>query len=171
MVRSVPKICEGKGYYRYRDVGIVIRRMQMKKKTFNMNKMLLMVITCAVVVIAVYMIKSLPVDYSWKIALGMGVVVNILIILIGCTALEVDMSIGGVFVSTMISALIVLIIQFFIFNVDYSRTENVQFEDDEYYYYVKAIPKVSVEAPDVNVKRFNHYDDYDDEEAEGDFYA
>ena len=136
------------------------------------DEMLLMAITCAVVVIAVYMIKSLPIDYSWKIALGMGVVVNVLIILIGCSALEVDMSIGGVFISTMISAVIVLIIQFFIFNVDYSRTENVQFEDDEYYYYVKAIPKVSVEAPDVNVKRFSSYDDDDDyENMNDDFYA
>ena len=135
------------------------------------DRMLLMVITCAVVVIAVFMIKSLPVDYSWKIALGMGVVVNILIILIGCSALEVDMSIGGVFVSTVISAVIVLIIQFFIFNVDYSRTENVQFEDDEYYYYVKAIPKVSLEAPDVNVKRFNSYDDDEYyEESEEEYY-
>ena len=138
------------------------------------DEMLLMVITSAVVVIAVYMIKSLPIDYSWKIALGMGVVVNVLIILIGCSALEVDMSIGGVFVSTMISAIIVLIIQFFIFNVDYSRTENVQFEDDEYYYYVKAIPKVSVEAPDVNVKRFSLYDEDDEEVYENmheEFYA
>ena len=126
------------------------------------DQMLLMVIAFAVVVIAVYMIKSLPIDYSWKIALGLGVVVNVLIILIGCTALEVDMSIGGVFVGTLVSALIVFVIQFFIFNVDYSRTENVQFEDDEYYYYVKAIPKMSMEAADVNVTRFNPRDDYDE---------
>ena len=74
---------------------------------------------------------------------------------------------------SMVSALIVLVIQFFIFNVDYSRTENVQFEDDEYYYYVKAIPKVSVEAPDVNVKRFSSYDDDRDayEDLNEDYYV
>ena len=54
-----------------------------------------------------------------------------------------------------------------IFNVDYSRTENVQFEDDEYFYYVKAIPKMSVEAKDVSVKRMRYRDDYyDDDEDE-----
>ncbi|MCR5356166.1 MAG: hypothetical protein K6E63_02060 [Lachnospiraceae bacterium] len=135
------------------------------------DKMLLFVIAFAVVVVVVYMIKSLPVDYSWKIALGLGVVVNILVILIGCSALEVELSVGGVIFGTLISALIVFVIQFFIFNVDYSRTENVQFEDDEYFYYVKAIPKMSVEAPDVNVKRMNYrddYDDYDDEEDDDD---
>ncbi len=126
------------------------------------DKMLLLVITFAVVVIAEYMIKSLPVDYSWKIGLGLGAVVNILVILIGCSALEVDMSIAGVFIGTLVSVLIVLVIQFFVFNVDYLRTENVQFEDDEYYYYVKAIPKMSVEAPDVNVTRMG-YREEDDE--------
>lgn len=132
------------------------------------DKMLLMIIAFGVVVIAVFMIKSLPIDYSWMIALGLGVVVNILVILIGCSALEVDMSVGGVILSTLVSAIIVFIIQFFIFNVDYSRTENVQFEDDEYYYYVKAIPKMSVNARDVNVKRINYRDDDDDDEEEYD---
>jgi hypothetical protein len=125
------------------------------------DKMLLLVIAFAVVVVAEFMIKSLPVDFSWKIGLGLGAVVNILVILIGCSALEVDMSIGGVFVGTLVSVLVVLIIQFFVFNVDYSRTENVQFEDDEYYYYVKAIPKMSVEAPDVNVTRMGYREETD----------
>lgn len=132
------------------------------------DKMLLMVIAFAVVVITVFMIKSLPIDYSWLIALGLGVVVNILVILIGCSALEVDMSIGGVFLSTLVSALIVFVVQFFIFNVDYSRTENVQFEDDEYFYYVKAIPKISVKARNVNVKRINYRDEYDDDDEDED---
>lgn len=39
--------------------------------------------------------------------------------------------------------------------VDYSGTEYIQFEDDDYYYYVKAIPKIKVTASDVQVKRIN----------------
>ena len=38
--------------------------------------------------------------------------------------------------------------------VDYAREERVQFEDDEYYYYLKAVPKMSVRAPAVTIKRF-----------------
>jgi hypothetical protein len=37
--------------------------------------------------------------------------------------------------------------------VDYSRTERVQFEDDEYYYYVKAVPKNTVEPAAPRVKK------------------
>ena len=47
------------------------------------------------------------------------------------------------------------IYQFFVFAVDYSRTEYTQFEDDDYYYYVKAVPKIAVSAPDVKVRRIN----------------
>jgi hypothetical protein len=46
----------------------------------------------------------------------------------------------GVFLSLIIE----LLVEFFCFMVDYTRIENVQFEDDDYYYYVKAVPKVSV---------------------------
>ena len=46
-------------------------------------------------------------------------------------------------------------IQLFRFNVDYARTEKVQFEDDEYYYYVKAVPKVTLSEPEKKVKKIN----------------
>ena len=48
-----------------------------------------------------------------------------------------------------------LAVEFFAFNLDYSRTEKVQFEDDEYYYYVKAVPKVTLSAPERRVKKIN----------------
>ena len=47
------------------------------------------------------------------------------------------------------------LIEFFRFCVDYSRTEKVQFEDDEYYYYVKAVPKMTVSMSTKTVKRIN----------------
>ena len=42
-------------------------------------------------------------------------------------------------------------LKMFVISEDYSRSEHLQFEDDEYYYYVKAIPKryVSVKAKTV----------------------
>ena len=42
-----------------------------------------------------------------------------------------------------------------LFDGDYSRAENVQFEDDEYYYYVKAVPKVILSRPKKTVKKIN----------------
>ena len=69
----------------------------------------------------------------------------------------IDMSLACSVPSTIlggiVSAGIAWFLQFFIHSVDYTRTSKVQFEDDDYYYYVKAVPKVKVAAPDVRVKR------------------
>jgi len=43
---------------------------------------------------------------------------------------------------TVISMLLVFVAQFFRVVLDYTSVEHVQFEDDDYYYYVKAVPKV-----------------------------
>ena len=40
-------------------------------------------------------------------------------------------------------------------NLDYARTENVQFEDDEYYYYVKAVPKKMIAKEEKVVKHLS----------------
>lgn len=117
--------------------------------------MILMTIAFCITIVLVYVIRRLSINYSWYIALGFGAVINILVILIGAVVTDADVSALGVIFGTIISAGLVLVLQFFIHNLDYSRTEYVQFEDDEYYYYVKAIPKIAMEAPQNRVKRIN----------------
>ena len=56
---------------------------------------------------------------------------------------------------SLIHILLALVLHFFLFSVDYSRTERVQFEDDEYYYYVKAVPKMSVTTRKKQIKKIN----------------
>ena len=129
--------------------------------------MIAMIVTFAATIIVVYLIRKLKINYSWQIALGAGLIVCFVVLLITSAVLDAEVGIGGAFVSLIISALIVLVLQFFIFNVDYSRAEYVQFEDDEYYYYVKAIPKITLDAPSVRVRRRSvrrDQEDYDDEE-------
>ena len=82
-----------------------------------------------------------------------GAFVNVMVILIGDLMFDTNVSIFGVIVGTVISFLITGILQFFVFHVDYSRTEKVQFEDDEYYYYVKAVPKVTLARPEKKIKQ------------------
>ena len=55
----------------------------------------------------------------------------------------------------MVSVVIALVYTFFAFAVDYTRTEYLQYEDDDYYYYVKAVPKIAVTARDVKVQKIN----------------
>ena len=84
-----------------------------------------------------------------------GALANILILLFGDLMYNTNLSILGVIIGSVISVLLVKVLEFFVFNVDYSRTEFVQFEDDEYYYYVKAVPKVVLSKPEKTVKKIN----------------
>jgi hypothetical protein len=56
---------------------------------------------------------------------------------------------------TLGSGILAVIIQFFHLALDYTGVEHVQFEDEDYYYYVKAVPKINVTTPQINVKRIN----------------
>lgn len=106
----------------------------------------------AVTVIVVYVIRRMSIDYAWTIAIVTGTLLNILIQLFGDLLYSTNISIIGLLLGSIVSVLLVKILEFFVFNVDYSRTELVQFEDDEYYYYVKAVPKNTVAAPEKRVK-------------------
>lgn len=119
------------------------------------KEMVITIAAFAVTVILVYVIRRLSIDYAWTIAMTAGAVVNIMVLLVGDLMFDTNVALLGVILGTIISFLLVLVLQFFIFNVDYSRTEKVQFEDDEYYYYVKAVPKVTVARAEKKVKQIN----------------
>lgn len=119
------------------------------------REMVVTIAAFALTVIIVYLLRRMSVDYAWTIAMTAGAVVNIMVLLVGDLIFDINQSLISVILGTIISFLITLVLQFFVFYVDYSRTEKVQFEDDEYYYYVKAVPKVTVARPDKKVKQIN----------------
>ena len=71
--------------------------------------------------------------------------------------LELHISYGTIILSSIIGILLGFVLELVFFSVDYSRTERVQFEDDEYYYYVKAVPKVVVATPEKTVKHITEH--------------
>lgn len=119
------------------------------------KEMVVTIVAFGITVILVYLIRRLSLDYAWTIAMVAGVVVNIMVLLVGDLMFETNVELFGVIFGNVVSFLLALILQFFVFNVDYSRTEKVQFEDDEYYYYVKAVPKVTVAKPEKKIKQIN----------------
>lgn len=121
----------------------------------NNNEMVLMIIAFVITILVVYFIKRMSVDNAWTIAIFSGGILEFVIVLVGSLMLKTDTSLVEIIIGSVISIMISFIIHFFVFSVDYSRTEHTQFEDDEYYYYVKAVPKINVTAPEMNVKRIN----------------
>ena len=119
------------------------------------SEMFLIMASFVVTVLVVYFIRRLQVNNSWVIAIVTGGILNFVIMLVGTLVLNIEYSTVWLIIGTVLSMILAYILQLFVFSVDYTRTEHTQFEDDEYYYYVKAVPKINVTAPEMNVNRIN----------------
>lgn len=119
------------------------------------SEMWLMCIAFVVCLLVVYTIRRTSVDNAWEIAAIAGSIVNMVLLLFISLDVNLRLTPVWVIVGTVISGVLGIFMEFFAFSLDYSRTENLQFEDDEYYYYVKAVPKITMAAPKKTVKRIN----------------
>ncbi|MBC7958939.1 MAG: hypothetical protein H7X94_03645 [Vallitaleaceae bacterium] len=108
------------------------------------SRMILTILVFTGVLLVTYIVCKLDYDYVWYIAIGAGATVNVLGFIIGTVILKADISIFGVLFGSIVAALLVSLAQFMRFSLDYARAEKVQFEDDDYYYFVKALPKVKI---------------------------
>ena len=124
------------------------------------------VIAFIAVILLVNLIRTRSFDYAWRIAIIAGGVVYVLMIIAGGFYFRLDIDVVTLIIYTVISVVIGLLLEFFVFGGDYTRTERLEYEDDEYYYYVKAVPKMSVAAPEKMVKRINERRNPDEKESE-----
>ncbi len=113
------------------------------------------VVAFVVVVLLVNLLRTRSFDHAWRIAIIAGGVSYILVILAGDFCFEVTVSVIPMIISTVISVLVGFGLEFFVFGGDYSRTERLEYEDDEYYYYVKAVPKSVVATSERSIKKIN----------------
>ena len=112
-----------------------------------------MMVVFGIVIVLVYTIRRRSVDYSWTIAVIAGGVAELILMLICNLTFDMNQSMGGIILGCILAILFGLFLQLFSFHLDYKKVENVQFEDDDYYYYVKAVPKVTVPVSNKKVKR------------------
>ena len=94
------------------------------------------------VIITVYAISRLSIDYSAEVAVILGAIVNIISFIVAAIAVQIDVNIFGMLFATIISAAIACVIRFFDIALDYTRVERIQFSDEDNYYYVKVVPKL-----------------------------
>ena len=121
----------------------------------NDRTMVVYIVTFAIVLTVVYFVRRLSVDHAWLIATGAGAVINLVVLLSGDLIFDTDISIPMMIIGTVVAVIVAVIITFFAFHLDFERVEKVQFEDDDYYYYVKAIPKVILQEKSGTVKNIN----------------
>lgn len=134
------------------------------------------VLAFVVVLVIVSLLAMLSINYSKEIALLTGGVIELVILLVGAlysAELMKEYSIVTIVVGTLISVAIAWLYQFMVLMLDYKRTEYVQFEDDEYHYYVKAVPKIAVAVSDrkfttITASKNNHTEHQNDSDKQDD---
>ncbi len=107
------------------------------------KEMIVMAAAFSVTVILVNIIKRFSFRHSWTVAMLAGFVVDIFAIIIAGSKLGVKINAGSLLAGSLLAVLICTVFKFFVFSVDYEKTERVQFEDEDYFYYVKAVPKMT----------------------------
>lgn len=107
--------------------------------------------------ILVYAIRRMSVAHAWEIGAVSGAAAYIAVMAAGNIVLDTSIEYISLIVGCVLGAAVGYGMELMIFSVDYARTENLQFEDDEYYYYVKAVPKISVAPSEKRVKRINKH--------------
>ncbi|MGN1267749.1 MAG: hypothetical protein ACI4UH_07395 [Dorea sp.] len=147
--KAVPALQSG-------EVAGILEQISAYIKQVFLNKELWVIISAFIICfLLVYTIRRQAIDHAWKIAVVAGAVANVIVITVGDIALGVNTSFGSLIIGNIAAIIIGGVLELFFFSVDYARSENLQFEDDEYYYYVKAVPKLSVSTPEKTVKRIN----------------
>lgn len=137
------------------EVQLVETLIAFAKQALMNQEMWVMAGAVAACILLVYCIRILSVDHAWKIATVSGAAVGIVIGAAGNVALNLHISLPPLIISGLAGVAVGLVLEVVFLSVDYVRTERLEFEDDEYHYYVKAVPKIGVTAPQKSVKHIN----------------
>jgi hypothetical protein len=73
-------------------------------------------------------------------------------------------------VGSLVTIVVGVLLYFLFQDLDFKRVETVQFSDDEYYYYVTAVPRIRLAEEDKEIKKITggaeDVSEEDDEEVE-----
>lgn len=124
----------------------LVEKIQFIINNALINKEMILAIAASVlVIIVVYVLKRRNANYAWRTALIAGAVIYLAVMSVGGIVFDAGVSMVKLIIGTIIAFVICLAAAFFTRDLDYKRVEKVQFEDEDYYYYVKAVPKNKAE--------------------------
>ena len=92
--------------------------------------------------LVIYVVRTRNISHAWMVACFAGASVEFLILLSGYLFMGAGHSIPMLVTANVVAIFEGLGITYLHQDLDYSRIERVQFEDDDYYYYVTAVPKI-----------------------------
>ena len=129
----------------------------------NNKEMYGVIVVFVVTILIIGVLKMLQFPYSMYVALVSGIVANLLGAVVAGAIVHVTIDMGPIITGSIIGLLIGVVIRIGQGIVDYGKVERVKFEDDDYYYYVRAVPKVDAEKPKKKAKAIEAIEDDEDD--------
>jgi hypothetical protein len=117
------------------------------------NMFYLYLVSMVVCYLLVYYIHNLKIKNAWYLAAFAGLCGEFIVMLAACLFVGSRSDIPTLILGNVVVLAFSLVAVFFIQGLDYTRIERVQYEDDEYYYYVTAVPKARIEEQEKEVKK------------------
>ena len=112
------------------------------------SRFVLILVTLTLTLIFISTVRRSRLNYAAAAASVSGGLLYLIAFLLGNYFLNTEVQFVSMIAAFLLDALISWFLIQFVIGADYRRTENVRFEDDDYYYFVKAIPKTSVSITD-----------------------
>ncbi len=108
---------------------------------FREGQLWVLVLAAAAAALLVSFVRRLDIDQAENVALGTGCAAYLVIMLAGGILSGSGMSVPAVIFGTLGAGALVWLLSVFVYQPDYAGSQRLKFEDDEYYYFVKAVPK------------------------------
>lgn len=103
--------------------------------------------------VAIILIRNLEITRSWLVALVTGIFLEMAFMLIGYVITGNISKVPMLMIANAIAFVVGFAMTYIFRDLDYERVERVQFEDDDYVYYVTAIPKIELAKEEKRVTR------------------
>ncbi len=126
----------------------IIGTQVVQNPTMLATMSILLVVFCIV-----FIVKRQMIDYAPYMAIVIGGAMNMLGFVIAILFLNVQVNVLLMVVMSILSVVIASIIQFMSKSLDYSRSETVQFEDEDNFYFVKVVPKIKVQVDCTKIEK------------------
>ena len=118
--------------------------------------------------LVIYLLRKSNFRYSPQIAILTGCIVLYTLEMISNIIWQLELDLLMTSLLVILTMVIAYIVQFFRLSLDYHGTRKLQFEDDEYFYYVTAIPKYNVAVAQNEVTKIVSETESDDDDSDDD---
>ncbi len=136
------------------DTGNTMESLQYMVDFVLQNRgMLIYMGTFALAYLLVFVIRKGRYNYASHVGIFVGIMTCMAGVILGDIFYSIQTDTNKLLIGLAVTALLAYIIQFFRMSLDYTGVRKLQFEDDEYFYYVKAVPKLKVAVVDKTVTR------------------